>query len=62
MPVQSDAQRKLIFTRRDQYGTKEKTPKKWQWIWNKDWEESIEENIERYIPFNFTKNRYKERR
>ena len=53
MPVQSDAQRKMIFARRDQYGTKEKTPEKWQWIWDSGWEESIEENIKRYVPFNF---------
>ena len=38
MPAKSQAQRGMIFARRDQYGSKAKTPKKWQWIWDEDWE------------------------
>jgi hypothetical protein len=38
MPAKSQAQRGLIFARRDQYGSKKNTPKKWKWIWSEDWE------------------------
>ena len=38
MPARSQSQRGLIFARRDQYGSKEKTPKKWKWIWDEAWE------------------------
>ena len=38
MPATSQSQRGLIFSKRDQYGSKEKTPKKWKWIWDEDWE------------------------
>lgn len=38
MPAKSQAQRGLIFSRRDQYGSKKNTPKKWKWIWDEDWE------------------------
>ena len=38
MPAKSQAQRGLIFARRDQYGSKKNTPKKWKWIWDEDWE------------------------
>jgi len=38
MPAQSQAQRGLIFGKRNQYKTKAKTPDKWKWIWDEDWE------------------------
>jgi len=38
MPAKSQAQRGMIFARRDQYKSKAKTPKKWQWIWDEDFE------------------------
>lgn len=38
MPAKSQSQRGLIFARRDQYGSKKNTPKKWKWIWDEDWE------------------------
>jgi hypothetical protein len=38
MPAKSQAQRGLIFSRRDKYGSKKNTPKKWKWIWDEDWE------------------------
>ena len=38
MPAKSQAQRALIFSKRDQYGSKKKTPKKWKWIWDEGWE------------------------
>jgi hypothetical protein len=38
MPARSQSQRGLIFARRDQYGSKKDTPKKWKWIWDDDWE------------------------
>lgn len=38
MPAKSQKQRGLIFARRDQYGSKKNTPKKWKWIWDEDWE------------------------
>lgn len=38
MPASSQSQRGLIFGKRNKYGSKEKTPKKWKWIWLKDYE------------------------
>lgn len=38
MPAKSESQRKMIFAKRDQYKTKENTPKKYKFIWDKDWE------------------------
>jgi hypothetical protein len=38
MPAKSQAQRGMIFAKRDKYGSKAKTPKKWKWIWDEDWE------------------------
>jgi hypothetical protein len=38
MPARSQAQRGLIFSKRDQYKSKAKTPKKWQWVWDEDFE------------------------
>ena len=38
MPAKSQAQRGLVFSKRDQYGSKNKTPKKWKWIWEDEWE------------------------
>ena len=36
--AKSQAQRGLIFGKRNQYKTKAKTPEKWQWIWDEEWE------------------------
>lgn len=38
MPAKSQQQRKLIFAKRGQYGSIEKTPKKWKWVWEEGWE------------------------
>jgi len=38
MPATSQAQRGLIFSKRNQYKTKKNTPKKWKWIWDDEWE------------------------
>ena len=38
MPSKSEKQRKFIFARRSQYKTKENTPEKFKWVWEKDWE------------------------
>lgn len=52
MPSKSQAQRGLIFGKRNQYKSKAKTPDKWKWIWDEDWEnkgklpKKIEENFE----------------
>ena len=51
MPTRSEAQRKLIFGKRNKYKTKKATPDKDKWIWDKGFEnkgdlpEKIEENI-----------------
>jgi hypothetical protein len=47
MPSSSVAQRNYIFYLRGKYKTKDKTPKKEKWIWEKGWEqikEGINEN------------------
>jgi hypothetical protein len=36
--AQSQAQRGLIFSKRNKYGSKENTPEEDKWIWNTDWE------------------------
>ena len=33
-----ELKRGLIFGKRNQYGSKAKTPDKWKWIWDEDWE------------------------
>lgn len=38
MPAVSQAQRRLIFGKRNQYKTEKRTPKKWKWIWSEDYE------------------------
>jgi len=38
MPSQSEKQRQFIFIKRGEFKTKDKTPEKWKWIWDKDWE------------------------
>lgn len=60
MPSRSKAQQKMIFARRKQYGSKEKTPDKWKWIWEKGWEkletgapEKITEEADGIKPFNY---------
>lgn len=50
MPAKSQAQRGLIFGKRNKYKTKKNTPPKWKWIWDDEWEnkgklpERVEEN------------------
>lgn len=38
MPAKSQSQRGLVFSKRDQYGSEAKTPKKWKWVWEEEWE------------------------
>ncbi|NP_835719.1 hypothetical protein Rm378p132 [Rhodothermus phage RM378] len=38
MPAKSRKQQRYIFYLRNKYGSPEKTPKKYKWIWHKDWE------------------------
>lgn len=42
MPSHSEQQRKFIFAKRNQYGSKDKAPEKWKWVFDKEWE-TIEE-------------------
>jgi len=56
MPSRSEAQRKMIFAKRSKYKTKEKTPEKDKWIWDKGYEnkgdlpEKVEEGlVQRYL-------------
>lgn len=44
MPSKSDAQRKMIFAKRNQYGSKEKAPKEWKWVFDKGWD-TLEEAL-----------------
>ena len=47
MPSSSTAQRNYIFYLKGRYQTKDKTPEKDKWIWEKIWEE-IKESIKVY--------------
>jgi len=38
MPAKSQSQRGLIFSKRSKYGSKEKSPKKWKWVFEEGWE------------------------
>lgn len=38
MPSRSEAQRKMIFAKRNKYKAKENTPAKWLWIWDMGYE------------------------
>lgn len=51
MPAVSKSQLRLVYGKRNQYGSKEKTPAQWQWVWKssfgkleKDAPEKIEES------------------
>jgi len=48
MPSRSEQQRKFIFAKRNQYGSKDKAPEKWKWVFDKEWE-TIEEMIYKKI-------------
>ena len=51
MPSRSEAQRKMIFAKRSKYKTKENTPDKYKFIWDKGYEnkgelpEKVEESL-----------------
>ena len=34
MPAKSPKQRRFIFAKRNQYGSKKKTPKSYKWVWD----------------------------
>jgi hypothetical protein len=37
MPAKSKKQLRLIWAIRGKYKTKNKTPKKWKWVWGEEW-------------------------
>ena len=37
MPAKNKKQLALIYAKRHQYGTKEKAPKKWKWVFDSEW-------------------------
>lgn len=43
MPAKSRQQQKLIYAKRDQYGSKEKAPEEWKWVFDDEWSD-LEEN------------------
>lgn len=51
MPAVSQSQRGFIFGKRNKYGSKEKTPKKWKFIWDEEWENKgkLPEKVEKVI-------------
>lgn len=51
MPAKSKKQQRYIFFLRNKYKTKDKTPKKFKWIWDKEWEH-IEESYNNNNLFN----------
>jgi len=55
MPAKSQAQRGLIFGKRNQYKTKKNTPKKWKWIWDEDYENKgkLPEKVKESRIYNF---------
>lgn len=55
MPSVSQSQRGLIFARRNKYGSKENTPKKWEWIWDEKWENKgkLPEKVKESKIYNF---------
>lgn len=51
MPSSTEKQRSFIFAKRSEYGSKEKTPEKDKWIWEKGWEQVESFKRERYQKF-----------
>lgn len=37
MPARSKSQLGFIYSKRNKYGSKKNTPKKWKWVWGKEW-------------------------
>lgn len=37
MPARSKRQLGLIYSKRNKYGSRKNTPKKWKWVWGKEW-------------------------
>ena len=52
MPATSEKQRKLIFSIRNKYKSKFKTPKKWKWVWGEEWTHLKESHIYTFQQFN----------
>jgi len=51
MPSSSEQQRKFVYAKRSEYGSKGKTPEKFKWVWNDDWLTVKKENqLKRYKP------------
>jgi hypothetical protein len=45
MPADSRQQQKMIYAKRNQYGTKANAPEDWKWIFDSDWSEVKEDKI-----------------
>jgi hypothetical protein len=59
MPSKSEAQRKLVFAKRGQYGSKSKTPEDWKWVWNDDWTRVEESSLTKNQIIDILLNRQK---
>ena len=51
MPATSEKQRRFIWAKRREYGTKKSTPKKWKWIWKPEWVKLKEGFIQSFSEF-----------
>jgi hypothetical protein len=51
MPATSEKQRRFIWAKRREYGTKKSTPKKWKWIWKPEWVKLKESFIQSFTEF-----------
>ena len=49
MPSKSSKQQQMIFAKRNQYGSKEKTPEKDKWIWEAGWNKIEESFLDSYL-------------
>ena len=52
MPAKSKDQLKLIYSIRNKYKSKSRTPKKWDWVWDGEWSHT-ENHIERFSEYVF---------
>lgn len=48
MPAKSREQQQMIYAKRSQYGSRDKAPEDWKWVFDSDWNKVEEEKIVPY--------------
>lgn len=48
MPAKSRKQQQMIYAKRSQYGSRDKAPEDWKWVFDSDWSKVEEEKLVPY--------------